>query len=133
MRVCAMIDGQNDAVLETVLETLKQIAAEQSEMRRNLQKLVGQVARIEERFDVSNKRLRRVGRRLKMWRDGERAMIADHAAAEIDLSESVPGGVQPLENPVPLPSGEPLIVGAEHEAPQRKRRGLRSAKQPPGA
>jgi hypothetical protein len=115
MRVCAMIDGQNDAVLETVLETLKQIAAEQSEMRRNLQKLVGQVARIEERFDVSNKRLRRVGRRLKMWRDGERAMIADHAAAEIDLSESVPGGVQPLETPVPLPSEDP-------EAAQGRRR-----------
>jgi hypothetical protein len=124
-----MIDGQNDAVLET----LKQIAAEQSEMRRNLQKLVGQVARIEERFDVSNKRLRRIARRLKRRRDQEQAMIADDAGAETDLPESVPGGVQPLENPVPLPSGEPLIVGAEHEAPQRKRRGLRSAKQPPGA
>jgi glutathione S-transferase len=75
-----MTDGQNDAVLET----LRQIAADQTDMQRNLQKLVRRVTRIEkrieERFDDSNARLRRIGR-LRRWRDGEHARIADHAAA----------------------------------------------------
>jgi hypothetical protein len=117
-----MTDEQNDAVLET----LKQIAAIQTE-------LVRRVAGIEERLDRSNVRLRRISRRLKRWQDQERAMIADHAGAATDLPGSAPGGVRPLGNAVPLPSAEPLTAGAEHEAAQGKRRGLGSAKQPPAS
>jgi hypothetical protein len=126
-----MTDDQNDAVLET----LKQIAAIQTELVRRVtgieERLDHSAVRIEERLDRSNVRLRRIARRFRRWQDQERAMIADQAAAATDLPGSVPDGVRPLDNPVPLPNGEPLIAGAEHEAAQERRRGLGSAKQPP--
>jgi hypothetical protein len=73
-----MTNEQNDAVLET----LTRIAANQTEMRRDLQRLVRRVARIEERLDGADKHLHRIERCLKMWRGRGRAMAADRAAAE---------------------------------------------------
>jgi hypothetical protein len=104
-----MTNEQNDAVLET----LTRIAANQTEMRRDLQRLVRRVARIEERLDGADKHLHRIERCLKMWRGRGRAMAADRAAAEPDLPGSAPGGVRPLKNPARLPSGEALIQGGK--------------------
>jgi hypothetical protein len=59
-----MTDKQKDAVLEI----LKRIAADQTEMRRDLESLVRRVARIEERLGGSDERLRRIERRLAGFR-----------------------------------------------------------------